>query len=58
MAEEEGFEPSVQVSPHGHLATHCVQLIYTAKRSIYIEQSSKNQGTRKKLSSLIRVRHV
>ena len=24
MAEEEGFEPSVQVSSHGHLATPCV----------------------------------
>ena len=40
MAEEEGFEPSVQVSSHGHLATPCVQHIYTANRSIYIEQST------------------
>ena len=25
MAEEEGFEPSVQVSPHGHLANDWFQ---------------------------------
>jgi len=40
------------------LATPCVQHIYTANRSIYIEQSSKNQGTWKNLSSLIRVHNI
>jgi len=53
MAEEEGFEPSVQVSPHGHLATPRVQYNYTVNRSIYKEQSIKKHGTRKKLSSLV-----
>jgi hypothetical protein len=39
LAEEEGFEPSVQVSSHGHLATPRVQLNYTAKTNKTIEQT-------------------
>ena len=35
MAEEEGFEPSVQVSPHGHLATPCTDLIISINRVSY-----------------------
>ena len=31
MAEEEGFEPSVQVSSHGHLATPCVSINISIK---------------------------
>ena len=38
MAEEEGFEPSVQVSPHGHLATPRIRIKYTANTIETIEQ--------------------
>ena len=51
MAEEERFELSDHVSTIGHLATPRVRYNYTANRSIYKEQSTKKQGTGKKLSS-------
>ena len=41
MAEEEGFEPSVQVSPHGHLATPCISI------NISINTVSYNKKFRK-----------
>jgi hypothetical protein len=42
MAEEEGFEPSVQVSPHGHLATPCINLIISINRVFIIKNSRKH----------------
>ena len=41
MAEEEGFEPSVQVSSHGHLATPCISI------NISINTVSYNKKFRK-----------
>ena len=36
LAEEEGFEPSVQVSPHGHLANDWFQpLTHSSTRKGY-----------------------
>ena len=52
MAEEEGFEPSVQVSSHGHLAndwfqplTHSsINKIIFYKTYLYIYQSGINKN--------------
>ena len=51
MAEEEGFEPSVQVSSHGHLANDWFQPLthYSLNkkyfiRVIYIYQSGINKN--------------
>ena len=38
MAEEEGFEPSVQVSSHGHLANDWFQpLTHSSLDNLYIQ---------------------
>ena len=34
MAEEEGFEPSVQVSPHGHLANDWFQPLTHSSKNL------------------------
>ena len=43
MAEEEGFEPSVQVSSHGHLATPCISINISINTVSYNKKFSKTQ---------------
>ena len=43
MAEREGFEPSVQVSSHGHLATPCTQMNILDKHIYIKNKHSKNK---------------
>jgi hypothetical protein len=42
MAEEEGFEPSVQVSSHGHLATPCISINISINTVSYNKNSGKH----------------
>jgi hypothetical protein len=43
MAEEEGFEPSVQVYSHGLLATPCINLNISINKVSYNKKFRKTQ---------------
>jgi hypothetical protein len=42
MGEEEGFEPSVQVSSHGHLATPCISINISINTVSYNKKIQEN----------------